>query len=271
MVCRTPYKNEITDLRWFRDDVRFLSRGQDNTLRMFDIRNFSRPLYTWYELENNDENTEIAISPDQKYVVTGTSNTKTRPGCLAFFEMESMTEITRVPICETGKVTCVNWNSKLNQIFVGAGSNIIGFYNPKISQNGAMLCVGKKKREWQPEDYKYARPVLTPHALTMFNKDHKHRRKNMEKIRVNEPKLSMKPDQPHLGPGKSGRVSSANTITQHLMRTVHIVHEDKREDPVEALLRYKDEAEANPEFVDNAYKDTQPVKILDYVSEAHDE
>ena len=194
-----------------------------------------------------------------------------RPSCLVFFEMDEMNEITRVPISETGKVTCVNWNEKLNQIFIGAGSEIIGYYNPKISKDGAMLCVGKKKREWQPEDYKYARPVLTPHALPMFNKDHKHRRKNMENIRKTEPKLSMKPDQPHQGPGKSGRVSQANTITQHLMRNVHMLHQDKIEDPVQALLRFKKEAEENPEYVDHAYKDTQPVKILDYVSEAHDE
>ena len=93
----------------------------------------------------------------------------------------------------------------------------------------------------------------------------------MEKIRIKEPKLTMKPDQPNLGPGKTGRGSSSNTITQHLMRNVHMVHENRREDPVEALLRFKKEAEENPEFVDHAYKDTQPVKILDYTSEAHDE
>lgn len=271
MVCRTPYKNEITDLQWFRDGSRFLSRGQDNTMRLFDIRNFTRPVYTWYELENNHESTEIAISPDQKFAVTGTSNTRQRPSCLAFFDMESMNEITRVPISETGKVTCVQWNEKLNQIFIGAGSDIIGYYNPKVSKDGAMLCVGKTKRQWQPEDYKYARPVLTPHALPLFNKDHTHRRKNMEKIRMNEPKLSMKPELPHHGPGKNGKLAGAATITQHLMRNVHRVHEDRREDPIKALFRYQKEAEENPEFVDHAYKYTQPVKILDYTSEKPDE
>lgn len=114
MVCNTPYKSQITDLKWFRDSNRFLSRGQDNTMRLFDIRNFTRPLYSFYELENNHESTEVAISPDQKIVVTGTSNTKSRPSTLVFFDMDTMSEITRVPISETGKVTCVNWNEKLN-------------------------------------------------------------------------------------------------------------------------------------------------------------
>jgi WD repeat-containing protein 70 len=109
-----------------------------------------------------------------------------------------------------------------------------------------MLPASKKKKNWTPEDYTYARPVLTPHALPMFNNDHKYRRKNMEKIRVNEPKLSLKPEMPLKGVGRNGKLAGATTITQHLMRNVHMVNENKREDPVEALLRFKKEADENP-------------------------
>lgn len=77
-------------------------------MRLFDIRNFSRPLFSWYELENNHERTELAISPDQRHVVTGTSNTRNVPSSLAFFDMELMTEIARVPVSVDAKVTCVN-------------------------------------------------------------------------------------------------------------------------------------------------------------------
>lgn len=170
-ICNTPYKSEITDLKWFDDSMRFLSRAQDNTMRLFDVRNFTRPVFSWYELENNHERTELAISPDQKYVVTGTSNTKTLPSCLAFFDMDMLSEITRIPLSIDAKVTCVNWNRKLNQIFVGVGSDIVGFFNPKISKDGAMLPLAKKKKEWRPEDIVYQRPVFTPHALPMFSKD----------------------------------------------------------------------------------------------------
>lgn len=154
-VCNTPYKAEITDLRWFEDSTRFLSRAQDNTMRLFDIRNFSRPLFSWYELENNHERTEVAISPNQKCVVTGTSNTRASPSCLAFFDMDLMSEITRVPLSLDSKVTCLNWNPKLNQLFAGVGEKVIGFFNPNLSKDGAMLPVAKKKKEWRPEDIVY--------------------------------------------------------------------------------------------------------------------
>ena len=142
-------------MKWFSDSSRFLTRAQDNTMRLFDIRNFSRPIFSWYELENNHERTELAISPDQRYVVTGTSNTRNLPSCLAFFDMELMAEIARIPVSVECKVTCVNWNEKINQILVGVGPNIVGYFSPSLSKNGAMLPVAKKKKEWRPEDIVY--------------------------------------------------------------------------------------------------------------------
>jgi WD40 repeat protein len=270
-LCRTPYTKEITCLEFFDDSLRFVSRGQDNTLRMFDLRKFERPVYSWYELENNHEVTGACISPCQNYILTGTSNTKTRPGCLAFLSVEDGTEVTRIPLAETGKVTCVQWNRKLNQLFVGAGKELKAFYDPQISKDGAMLCVNKAVRRWRPEDFEYERPVLTPHALPLFNNDERHRRKNLEKVRVTEPELSNRPELPLTGPGRGGKVAGATTITQHLMRTVHMVDHSKREDPIEALLRYQKEAEENPEYINHAYKYTQPVRILDHDSEQHAE
>lgn len=88
----------------------------------------------------------------------------------------------------------------------------------------------------------------------------------MEKVRINDPKLSMKPQMPHQGPGRNGRFSGSTTITQHLMKNVHMVQQELIEDPVEAIMRFAKEAEENPEYIDQAYRETQPIKILDYTS-----
>lgn len=270
-LCRTPYNCEITSLDFFEDNMRFVSRGQDNTMRLFDLRKFERPVYSWYELENNHEKTAVVVSPDQKYLLTGTSNTKTVPGCLVITDVQSCEELTRIPLSIDGKVTCINWNKKLNQIFVGAGKIVKAFFNPKISNNGVILSLSRKDKEWKPDHYQYQRPIFTPHALPLFNNDDRFKRDTREKFRTLEPELSNKPELPLTGPGRGGKVAGATTITQHLMRTVHQVDHSKREDPIEALRRQQEDAEKNPEFINHAYKNTQPVNILDYESEIHDE
>ena len=55
------------------------------------------------------------------------------------------------------------------------------------------------------------------------------------------------------------------------MATINKVNYDKKIDVRDAAARFQKEAEENPEFIDQAYKHTQPVKILDYVSQDHDE
>lgn len=268
-VYRSPYKLEMTDMKVFRDNHRILTRNQDNTMRLYDLRRFDRPVYSWYELDNNHSHTQICISPNEEFILTGTSNTKTTPGCLYIFKAKDYEEVSRIPLV-AGKVTVMKWIEELNQIFVGVGTSLVSFYDPTMSQKGAIPSITKKIRKWMPEDFEYQRPVMTPHALPLFNQDSKHKRHSLETIR-NDAKLSSRPEMPLTGPGRGGKVAGATTITQHLMRNVHRIDDDKREDPVEALLRYKKEAEDNPEFVDNAYKVTQPIKLLDYKSTEHEE
>lgn len=269
LVYRSPYKLEVTNLLGFQDGYRFLSRNQDNTMKMFDIRKFERPVHTWYELYNNHSHTGMCFSPDEKYILTGSSNTKTSPGCLHFIDSKSLEEITRVPLIDN-KVTAVVWSSVLNQIFVGAGNTVKAYFDPKISHNGVMHCVGRGFKKITADDFQYTKPIMTPHALAIFNKDERYKRKNMETIRTDN-KLSSKPEMPLTGPGKGGKVAGPTTVTQNLMRVVYSTDLGRREDPVEALKRQAAAAEANPVFIDNAYKVTQPVKILDWTTDEHEE
>ena len=269
LTYRSPYKHEVTSLLCYDDGYQFLSRVQDNTLRLFDVRRLDRPVHSWYEMNNNHSHTGMCFSPNREFIVTGSSNTKNEPGCLHFIRTNGYEEIARVPLIDN-KVTAVNWNPKLNQLFVGVGVSIRAFYDPKMSNGGVMHCVGRGFKKITADDMHYERPIMTPHALAMFNNDEKHKRRNMETIRT-EAKLSRKPEMPLTGPGRGGKVAGPTTITQHLMRTVHSIDYNRREDPVEAIKRFAEEAEANPVFVDNAYKLTQPKKILDWTTDEHEE
>ena len=70
-----------------------------------------------------------------------------------------------------GSVVSVHWQPHLNQIALGTTEGTRVLYDPKMSQKGACLCVGKHKRA---ADYDVAvNPgmIHNPHALPMYKLD----------------------------------------------------------------------------------------------------
>jgi hypothetical protein len=45
----------------------------DHSMKIWDVRNTKNALHSWYNLENNHSGAKFCISPDEKYIVTGTS------------------------------------------------------------------------------------------------------------------------------------------------------------------------------------------------------
>merc|ERR1719265_2741230 len=64
---------DISSFQMFRDSFRFASRAMDDTLKMWDIRRPDKPIHAWEDLVNFSPKTGIAISPNEKVLVTGTS------------------------------------------------------------------------------------------------------------------------------------------------------------------------------------------------------
>lgn len=270
ITYRSPYKMEVTAIQPFRDNVKFLARCQDNTMRLFDIRRLDRPVHTWYELPNNSPNTGVCLSPDEKYIVTGTSNTRNSPGCLAFFDTAASEEIARVPIMDN-KITAVKWEPNLNQLYVGAGPSIKVFYDPELSHGGIMNSVVRELRKVTADDMKYEAPIMTPYALPMFNNDQRYRRKNLEQIR-GDSKASRKPEVPLTGAGKGGKIANGpTTITQLVIRTAWSQDMSHKEDPIQAIMKHAEQSKAGAMYIDRAYQLTQPKAILDYKTEQHEE
>jgi hypothetical protein len=106
--------------------------------------------------------------------------------------------------------------------------------------------------------------VYVPHASKMQKSSQNYKRVRFDKIRQ-DPVLTQKPEEMLKGPGFDGGISKPRTTAQYIMRTIYETSENKV-DPLEAIKMVQEKAKNNPEFVDHAYRFTDPKRVLDYTS-----
>ncbi|XP_075944727.1 WD repeat-containing protein 70 [Anarhichas minor] len=248
------------------------SRGGDDTLKMWDIRNFRKPVNVATGLSNNFTMTDCCFSPDDKLLVTGTSVKREQGnGKLVFFDRTSFQKVYEIEVTNASVVRCL-WHPKLNQIMVGTGNGLAKvYYDPVKSHRGAKLCVVKSQRKERQAETLTQDYIITPHALPMFREARQRStRKQLEKDRL-DPKKSHKPEPPVSGPGRGGRVAAhGGTLSSFIVKNIAL---DKTDDsnPRQAILRHAQEASDNPYWVAPAYKQTQPVPLFAEDSEEDEE
>jgi len=259
-----------TSMCFFKDGTKFLTRGADNTMKIWDLRNFKKPLHTWYDLLNTDLHTQVSLSPNEKYILTGTSIAKKEDdGLVLFYDSTTFDKVGQLTISQAS-VTRVNWHPTLNQIFVGSSDqNIHVLCDPKKSVKGALLCINKQERKARPEDIDYMPDIKTPHALPSMKEENRNKKKRMDKIRQ-DPLLSRKPEIPVQGPGKGGKTGGPGTVTQFIMLTQN-KSEEHKQDAREALIALDAEARKEKGLISSAYTETQPAPIFDYVQDDPDQ
>ncbi|PCH33445.1 transcription factor [Wolfiporia cocos MD-104 SS10] len=217
-----------------------LTRGGDDTVKLWDLRAFKKPLATHSNLTTLYPTTNAIFSPDDKYVVTGSgASSKGAKGGLVFMRKDDLESVKELEV-DTTPVK-VFWHSKINQIVTGlASGQICVLYSPLTSINGAKLPLNKgpprKATVEDMSDAVSAPTILTPHALPMFKDGDgiaRGSKRKREKERM-DPRKSKRPELPVTGPGRGGRVGAS--ATQHVVQ--NLVRDTTRdEDPREALLR----------------------------------
>ncbi|KAJ4926401.1 hypothetical protein JOQ06_008575 [Pogonophryne albipinna] len=254
------------------DGVTLASRGGDDTLKVWDIRNFKKPVNVAMGLTNYFSMTDCCFSPDDKLLVTGTSVKKDEGnGKLVFYERASFQKVYEIEVPKTSVVRCL-WHPKLNQIMVGTSSGLAKvYYDPVKSHRGAKLCVVKSQRKERQAETLTQDYIITPHALPMFREARQRStRKQLEKDRL-DPKKSHKPEPPVSGPGRGGRVAAhGGTLSSFIVKNIAL---DKTDDsnPRQAILRHAQEASDNPYWVAPAYTLTQPEPMFAEESEEDEE
>eukprot|EP01137_Pigoraptor_chileana_P007089 Opistho-2@52198 len=253
----------------FSSDGRFiLSRGGDDTLKLWDVRNMKAPLRSTGGLDNLFPMTDCGFSPDGRHVYTGTSVRKnTGTGHLVFFDMGTFERVKAVPF-EGASVVRALWHPRLNQIVVGCSNGTAHvLYSPTDSTKGALLCAGKQKKRVDASDFAVARPIIAPHSLPMYQDKPKSNKRKREKERL-DPVKSHRPQLPVTGAGQGGRVG-VTTWTHHVMMQ-HVSKDMSRDvDPREAFLSVAKDAEENP-FWSTAYQSTQPTTLFEQSDDEED-
>ncbi|KAK0473198.1 hypothetical protein IW261DRAFT_1423737 [Armillaria novae-zelandiae] len=246
-----------------------LTRGGDDTVKLWDLRSFKKPLATHSGLTTLYPTTNAILSPDGKYVVTGAAaSSKGGNGKLMFLDKNTLEAVKTLEVDSTP--VKVFWHSKINQIVTGLSSGqICVLYSPLTSTNGAKLLMNKgPPRKVTIEDMSdalAAPSIVTPHALPMFREGDgivKTLKRKRDRDRM-DPRKSRRPELPVTGPGRGGRVGAS--ATQHVVQ--NLVRDTTRdEDPREALLKYATKATEDPQWT-AAWQVNQPKPVFAAVEE----
>jgi len=186
-----------------------------------------------------------------------------------FLSRKKKKEVARIRICQASVVR-VLWNARLNQIICGCADGAARvLYDPEVSKNGALLCVGKKAKRKSIMDFSNFVNVHNPNALPLFAQTQSEKR--IKKKQRKDPVASKKPLPPLKGDqgGVQGRLGSHN-LTTHLMQVI-AKRTVTKEDPRDALLAWDKKAKQDPMFFGNAYKHSQPEEIFAEEEEEEDD
>lgn len=263
---------EVGSMVFSVDGRTVLTRGGDDTVKLWDLRAFKKPLATRSNLVTLYPTTNAIFSPNGRYILTGAGATsKGGKGRLTFLEKDTLESVKELEVDSTP--VKVLWHSKINQIVTGlANGQICVLYSPNTSINGAKLLLNKgpprKATIEDMSDALAAPTIITPHALPMFRDGDMARgtKRKREKDRM-DPRKSNRPELPVTGPGKGGRVGAS--ATQHVVQ--NLVRDTTRdEDPREALLRHAANADQDPVWT-AAWQQNQPKPVFQEAEEAEKE
>lgn len=218
------------------------SRGGDDTMKIWDIRNTKSALASFPMLSNRFSQTSMAFKPDGSVVATGTSNSRNGdPGSIFFFDLKNF-QLMKVLDVSTESVISLRWHKTTNQLIAGTGNGTISvFFDPVISSKGVMTSINKAMRRVASQKTSEI-TIITPLGAQELNS-----RQQKAQARK-DPLASHKPQNPVTGRGSDGMLGS-NLRADFMKR--HLVGEhDLNEDPREALLRraHQDDAKAHLDY-----------------------
>ncbi|KAK5974235.1 Gastrulation defective protein 1 [Trichostrongylus colubriformis] len=285
-LVRNAHKGPITSIAFSPDSQKVLTRGLDDAMRMWSIKDNKKPILELTDLENAFRSTDCGFSPRGELVYTGTSSPgEDMPGKLLFYNAETFDLVYKI---EYPGISClkIDWHPKLNQILVGLSDGTIRiYYDQKLSTRGVMGCITKPIRRNRASEFVREEMILSPLTLEMFQPRGEEgeekevtgfRLKKYLRMRDNQQRPQFrKPADVPIGRSANGRVvasgGSLHSYVAQQMGTMKNKTFLEDTDVRTSILRHAEEAAKNPMYVDLAYRKTQPKPIFQEKTTAPEE
>lgn len=249
-----------------------LTRGGDDTIKLWDTRKFKQPLRTvdFPSMSSQYPTSNICWSPLGTEVLTGSANGDLHVLNPATLKSELVTSVT-----PGSALISVYWHKELNQIITGsANGETHVLYNPTISQGGAKTVMLKApKRRHIDDDPNLTMDlshgiggdaVILPGGSAPSAASFASRHPTIGLTASGKSRDPRRPHIPNTTPFAKSNADEAY-IREHIPLSGM-----REEDPREALLKYADKAKNDPMFT-NAWATTQPKTIYAELSDEEED
>ncbi|KAJ6107340.1 hypothetical protein N7523_008663 [Penicillium sp. IBT 18751x] len=254
-------------------DGRYIvSRGGDDTIKLWDTRKFKTPVTTASHPSTSFRypTSNIQFSPSGANIIVGSET-----GHLHILNPALRPDLV-TPVTPGFPLITVMWHEKLNQILTGsANAETHVLYNPTMSTKGAALVMSKAPKLRHVDDnISFTTDLssgLAGDSVVVGSNGVPHyssatwsaRHPNVGLTASGRSRDPRRPYLPQVTPFAKGG-SDERFIQSHIP-----LSSMRDEDPREALLKYADKAQKDPIFT-KAYQETQPKPIYAELSDDED-
>jgi len=283
-ILRQAHTAAVTDVTFLCEggnDSLMVTRSLDSTMKVWDCRMLSDakgPVKVFENLSNNSEKGSACTSSDGRYIATGTTIHKGAFGT-ATVRVFDAKDFSLVKSLDFGQRSALRlaWPKDLNQLVVGTGTGeVVMLYSPFSSKKGALHFVGRKAKTKSAMALEHTAgdgPVFNMTDKDDIQRFYQTGHGNMARIRKIEARQAQKtitPVRPPANDGATGALSDTAAFAAMALKAgakrLNLQNASGQEkDAQKALLKYADKGSVKEgTLVDNAYKGTQPEKILDW-------
>lgn len=243
-----------------------VTRGGDDTIKLWDTRKFKEPLrvVTHPSGSKSYPTSNIQFSPSGTNIITGSET-----GHLHILNPATLQPELITPVTPDSPVITVLWHEKLNQILTGSANGQTHLlYSPNLSRNGALTIMSKAPKRRHIDDD----PNLTTDLSLGFSGEgivsggasFANRNKNTGLTASGRSRDPRRPHIPAVTP-----FSKSQPDEKHIKQNIPL-SSMRDEDPRAALLKYAEKAEKEPIFT-KAWQHTQPKPIFAEISDDEEE
>ncbi|KAF2764263.1 WD repeat protein [Teratosphaeria nubilosa] len=250
-----------------------VTRGGDDTIKLWDIRKFKQPVNTVAHTSTSSQypTSSIQFSPNSTNVITGSET-----GHLHILNPATLKPELVTPVTPGSPLITVIWHPKLNQIVTGsANAEVHVLYNPTTSIGGAKTVMSRApKKRHVDDDPNFTTDlsngisgdaIVTPGGSAVpAGSSYASRHPTVGLTASGRSRDPRRPQVPQQTPFAKGNPDEEYVKSQIPLSSL------RDEDPREALLKYADKAKNDPLFT-NAWKATQPETIYREVSDDEEE